>query len=149
MACDPIVVSRFKQLKPQFSSIPDTTVEEYIDVAQIWVSSSLDGIKCETAQAAVTCHLLTIDGLGTDAESKSFKSGHVHLQSVRSASVSFTRFKDAAENAGRSTVDWFSQTKCGRLFLAINRGASGGPIVAQGGVAVRGVTGYARDAWWP
>lgn len=149
MACDPITTSRFKAVKPQFDSVPDSLVTEYIGVAQLWVSPSLSGTKCEAAQAAVTCHLMTIDGLGNDAESKSFASGYAHLQSVRSASVSFTRFKDAAENAGRSTVDWFSQTKCGRLFLALNRSVAGGPLVAQGGTAGRSPSGYARDAWWP
>lgn len=145
MTCAKITTSTLKAAKPQFSGVSDQVLGTYIDLAQVWAGSVPDSL-CEAAQVAVTCHLLTLDGLGTDNESKDFASGRANVQSFSSGAVSVSRFRAASEGAGQSTSAWFSQTTCGRLFMVLMRGIVGGPRVA-GGSCDR-ISPYAKDAWW-
>lgn len=151
MPADAITPSQFKSAMPQFASVDDAVVQSYIDLAQIWVNEDwVDPISMH-AQMAVTCHLMTLDGLGSDARSRDFLSGRGEFQSVKSGNVTLTRFRSSAEGAGVSTGDWFSQTPCGRKFMVFVRMFSGGPVWASGSVGGQ-VSGYAkdqfRDGWW-
>lgn len=151
MPYDPVTPAQFKTFKPQFASVDDAIVQAYLDMATIWVDDSWPEGVYQPAIIAVTCHLMTLDGLGDDAASDSFAVGD--YQSVRSGALSLTRFKDTATSAGMSTGDWFGQTACGRQFMVWARMFRGGPRVAIG-CGGDGVTGYAKDApyrdsWWP
>lgn len=149
MTCTPITPSQFKQLKPSFQCVSDDVVQQYIELAQLWASDWPDKI-CETVQVAVTCHLLTLDGLGSSGESRLFASGRGDLQSIRTGNVTLTRFRSAAEGAGKSTIDWFGQTTCGRAFMVYVRMYKGGPRVGMG-ASCGDVSPYAKDIgrlWW-
>jgi len=60
-----VTPASFKTAKPQFAAVPDATVQAYLDMAaQIAFDPEND-----LAVISLTCHLMTRDGLGTDAQS--------------------------------------------------------------------------------
>src|SRR5690606_30513857 len=98
----------------------------------------------DLAVTALTCHLMTLDGLGTDAQSVSWATGEAAYQTIRSGQLTLTRFQKAA--GGSSYVDWLGQTGCGQFYALLLRANSGGPRVARGGGGY-GRTAYAKDGW--
>ncbi len=142
MAYDNLTPARFKQLKPQFAAVDDAVVQSYIDMASVFVDQSWPEKLYEQAWTAYTCHLMTMDGLGTDAESRSEASGRAQYQSIKSGELTLTRFQKAAGDMNYG--EWLSQTKCGAYFFQLLRMVKGGPRVAIG--AIGGcVSGYAKD----
>ena len=147
----PITPHQFRAAKPQFSSVPDTVVQGYIDLAQVWASGDWPHSVSGQMQIAVVCHLMTLDGLGSDQRSKNFATARSEFQTVRSGNVTLTRFRSTAERAGLSTGDWFSQTPCGQQFMVLVRMFMSGARWV-GTPAGSGVSGYTKDAyrdgWW-
>lgn len=144
MACTPITPARFKEMKPQFAAVDDAIIDGYIALGALWVDGSWPDRLCEAAQSAIVCHLMTLDGLGSDAESLGQASGSAQYQSVKSGELTLTRFQKTAGTM--SHMDWLSQTKCGAFFAQLLRMAKGGPRIAMGGVGGCH-SGYAKD--WP
>lgn len=144
MAYEDLTPERFKELKPQFEEVDDAIVQNYIDLGSLWMDKSWPAKIYEAAWVAITCHLMTLDGLGTDAQSNSFRTGAANYQSVRSGELALTRYQKAA---GEMTyIDWLSQTACGQMFALFLKRAKAGPRVAMGGI--RGQrSAYAKD--WP
>lgn len=132
--------AEFKALKPQFSAVPDVTVQAYLTLAESIAFDPALGI----AVASLACHLMTLDGLGTDAQSQSFADGSAAFQTIRSGQLTLTRFQKAA--GGSTYLDWLARTTCGEFYLIMLRGLRGGPRVALGGSGV-GTSPYAKD--WP
>lgn len=147
MTCAPITPARFKALKPQFASVDDAVVQGYIDLAQIWAGGDWPANLCEPAQVSMTCHLMTLDGLGAGAEAEGFASGTANFQSIKSGAVTLTRYQAAASSAGQSFSDWLGATTCGRFLWQLMRSRFGGPRVAMGGVGGGCISTYAKD--WP
>lgn len=139
----------FKDLKPQFSLVPDATVQQYLDLAAMWVGDSFPAEWADTALAAMACHLMTLDGLGTGAEAESFLSGAAQYQSVKTGNVTLTRYQSQA--SGQTFNDWLGSTTCGRFLWQLMRRLFAGPRVAMGGIQC-GQSGYAKDVsrlfWW-
>lgn len=144
MTCPIITPARFKELKPQFAGVDNVVVQSYIELGRIWVSDDWPGQTCEAAQTSIICHLMTLDGLGTDAQSVGYKSGAANYQSIRSGELTLTRYQRAA--GYMSHIEWLMQTQCGALFAQLLRMVRGGPRVAMGGI-MPCVSGYAKD--WP
>ena len=134
MPYDPLTTAEFKTLKPQFADVADATVQAYLDAAALFVSTSWPETLYQAGHGAMTCHMMTIDGLGTDNASLSFAGGEGEFQTIRSGNVTVTRFRDASLSAGQSTSGWLGQTACGRMYLVWLRTFSGGPRIAYGGV---------------
>jgi len=132
--------SEFKALKPQFANVPDATVEGYLSMSARLVFDPDDA----DAMAALTCHLMTLDGLGTDAQSESFAEGTASFQTIRSGDLTLTRFQ--SQSSGSSYVDWLRQTPCGSFYALLLKMTRGGPRVATGGGG-RCRTAYAKDGW--
>lgn len=147
MGCDRLTVERFKQTKPSFADVDDGLVETYIDLAQIWAAGEWPDRFCEIVQVCVVCHLMTLDGQGTAADAQAFLSGESDMHIIKSGTVTLSRFRSSAQNAGMSTSDWFGQTQCGRMYLVLLRSVFSGPIVVGPGMGPP-VTGYAKDGWW-
>lgn len=135
--------AQFKTAKPQFAAVPDTKVQAYLDMAARFVDGSW-GADQDMAQIAMTCHLMTLDGLGTDAQSQSQASGAAQYQTVKSGLLTLTRFQKAASTS--TFKDWLSQTACGQFFAVLLRMNRGGPRVVRGGPSGR-ITAYAKDGW--
>lgn len=144
MAITPVTPAAFKTAKPQFAAVADPTVQAYLDMAGLWVDESWPERIYPQAVISATCHLMTLDGLGTDAESQGQVSGAAQYQSIKSGELTLTRYQKAAGEASYS--DWLGQTKCGEFFLQLLRMAKGGPRIAMGGVG-NCYSGYAKD--WP
>ena len=143
----PVTPAQLRSARPQFAAVSDWVVQQYLDQAVIGAGPGWPDWLQDQAQIAYACHLMTLDGLGTDPASQSFASGHSEFQSIRSGAVTLTRFRSSAEAAGHSYSGWLAQTPCGRQFLVWLRSVRGGPRVAMGGVGRGGVGAYAKD--WP
>lgn len=135
-----VTVAQFKTAKPQFAAVPDATVQAYLDMTAAIVFDP----ENDLAVIALTCHLMTLDGLGTDAQSVSWATGEAGYQTIRSGQLTLTRFQKAA--GGSSYVDWLGQTGCGQFYALLLRANGGGPRIASGGSGV-GKSYYAKD--WP
>ena len=136
--------AEFKTRKPQFAAVPDVTVQMYLDMAARYVFDPTN----DDALAAFTCHLMTLDGLGTDAGSASFRTGAAEYQSIKSGQLTLTRYQKVA-GEGTSFSTWLGQTPCGQFYALLVNMERGGPRVATGGVG-RCVTAYSKDAYgWP
>lgn len=133
--------AEFKALKPQFSDVADETVQSYLGMAGRIAFDPDD----QDALAALTCHLMTLDGLGTDPTSQSFASGDAAFQTIKSGQLTLTRFQKQT-NAGTSYQSWLGQTPCGQLYALLLKMARGGPRIARGGPS-RCITAYAKDGW--
>lgn len=132
--------TEFKTLKPQFAAVSDDVVVGYISMANRIVFDPDD----VDALAALTCHFMTLDGLGTDAQSESFLEGTAEFQSIRSGQLTLTRFQ--AQSSGSAFGDWLKQTACGRYYAILLKLTRGGPRVARGGGG-HCRTAYAKDGW--
>jgi len=142
MAYEDLTPTRFKELKPQFAAVDDAVVQSYIDMASVFVDQSWPEKLYEQGWVAYTCHLMTLDGLGTDAESRSQASGRSQYQSIKSGELTLTRFQ---REAGESDyLSWLGQTKCGQYFAVLLKIVKGGPRVAIGAVGYC-ASGYAKD----
>ncbi|WMT90150.1 DUF4054 domain-containing protein [Pelagibacterium sp. H642] len=142
---DPVTPAEFKAAKPQFASVPDETVQMYLDMAGLWVDKSWPERLYRPGVIAATCHLMTLEGLGSDAESQGQASGAAQYQSIKSGELTLTRYQKAAGDM--SFADWLGQTKCGEFFLQLLSMAKAGPRVAMGGVRGGCPSPYAKD--WP
>lgn len=136
--------TEFKTRKPQFAAVPDVTVQMYLDMAGRYAFDPTN----DDAVAALTCHFMTLDGLGTDAASKSWATGAASYQSIKSGQLTLTRYQKAA-GEGTTWTSWLGQTQCGQFYALLLKMARGGPRVVTGGVYAYG-SGYAKDVWgWP
>ena len=135
--------AEFKLAKPQFAAVPDATVQAYLDTAARFVDDSW-GDDADAALTAMTCHLMTMDGLGTDAQSQANASGASEYQTVRSGLLTLTRFQKAASTS--TFKDWLMQTNCGQFYAILLRMNRGGPRVVRGGPSVC-LSPYAKDGW--
>ncbi len=133
-----VTPAQFKAAKPQFAAVPDETVQAYLTLSERFTTGDDD------ATILMTCHLMTLDGLGTDAASQSFVTGAAEYQSIRSGQLTLTRYQKAASTG--SYGDWLQSTPCGRVFWQLIRATRGGPRVALGGRG-GGYSYYAKD--WP
>lgn len=140
----------FKTLKPQFAAVPDATVQMYLDMAARYAFDPDN----PDAIAALTCHFMTLDGLGTDAGSTSFRTGAASYQSIKSGQLTLTRYQKAA-GEGTTWASWLGQTPCGQFYALLLRMERGGPRVATGGVGScrtaysKDGLGWPIDGWYP
>lgn len=145
MAYEALTPTRFKALKPQFAAVLDATVQTYIDLAGRFVDQSWSAGDFETAWAAMTCHLMTLDGLGTDPQSLAFAEGTAEFQTIKSADLTLTRYQKSEAAQGTFT-GWLGQTQCGQFYALLLKMNRGGPRVAIASAGC-GPSGYAKD--WP
>ena len=143
MPYTPVTPTQFKAAKPQFAAATDPTVQMYLDMAGRLVDETWTEGDYQPATIAMACHLMTLDGLGSDAESQAIASGQAAFQSIKSGEITLTRFRSSAAE-GASFSGWLQSTACGRYFALLLRMNRGGPRVIMGGVAV-GASPYAKD----
>lgn len=148
MAYPPITPALFKATKPQFVEVDDAAVQLYLDMGGLAADASWPEPEWRMGVIAMTCHLMTLDGLGTDAASRSFAKGMGDIQSIKSADLSLTRFAKAATS---SYQQWLQSTPCGQQYAFRLRMTRGGPRVAMA-ASSPATSGYAKDAHsygWP
>lgn len=140
MSYDPVTPADFLVMKSQFTSVPTDVITAYIETAGVMVDETWPEKLYRMGIMAFTCHLMTLDGLGTDTASQAFASG-MAFQSIKSGSLSLTRFRSEATG---SFQDWLSQTICGQQFYQWLRLVKSGPRVACG-AGGNVASGYAKD----
>lgn len=139
-----VTPTSFKAAKPQFAAVPDGTVQTYIDFALATFVDDAWGDMQDQATILFVCHLMTLDGLGTDPTSQGFATGTAAYQSVKSGQLTVTRFQSTTD--GTTFGGWLQESPCGRQYYMLLRMMRGGPRVALGGGG-RCVSGYAKDLW--
>lgn len=148
MAHTPVTPTQFKTAKPQFATVPDLSVQAYLDMAGRVVDGGWPEADYPFATIAYTCHLMTLEGLGSDPASKAHASGAAEFQTIRSADLTLTRFQRQA--TGSSYSDWLASTPCGQQFAFMARAIRGGPRVVMAASVGASTSGCAKDALgWP
>lgn len=133
----------FKDRKPQFASVDDDIVQGYIDAAVRFVDGGWPDPDYINAWIAAACHLMTLDGLGTDAISQANASGASEYQTVKSGELTLTRGRSSSSSSDPAWA-WWQSTPCGRYYamlLRLNRHGAVGVSVARGAC----VSPYAKD----
>lgn len=149
MSYENLTPAEFKTAKPQFTAVPDETVQAYIDMGALFVDESWPESTFKQAWIAITCHLMTLDGLGTDVVSQAFVSGLAIFQTIKSGEVTLTKYQSFAESGG-SYTDWLTSSPCGKFYMVLLRAVKRGPRVIMG-ANVGCVSPYAKDVplAWP
>lgn len=141
MAYVTVTVDVFKNTKRQFSEIDTAVISDYLTLAGVVVDQSWMESSYQPAIIAMTCHLMTIEGLGDDAASELFSDGMADFQTVRSSELSLSRFQKAAANTAYE--DWLLSTPCGKQFLFLLKMNKGGPRILTGSFGF--ASGYSKD----
>lgn len=140
-----VTPAQFKAAKPQFASVDDSVVQMYLDLGGLFVDDSWPDSAEDPALIAITCHLMTLDGLGSDAESQGYASGAADYQSVKSGELTLTRSR-ASIDSSKDFFGWLAQTRCGQFYAQLLQMCKAGPRVATVSCGFM-PSGYAKD--WP
>lgn len=141
MSRDPVTPALFKQIKPSFSDVDDAVIQYYLDQAALSVGSAWPDNMYQSGIIALTCHLMTLQGLGTSEEAQTASSGG--LVRLKSASVDVQVSQTAADAIAKGG---YEATACGREFARLMGMLHAGPITV-GGSAGPCASPYAKD--WP
>lgn len=142
MAYAAVTPALFKEAKPQFAAVSDNLVQIYLTMAGRAADESWPEEDYPFAVIAYACHLMTIEGLGTDAASQSHAKGMADLQTIKSADLTLTRFAKAASTTPYK--EWLNSTPCGKQYGFMLKMLRGGPRVAMA-ASDCAVSGYAKD----
>lgn len=126
---------------PEFTTVPEPTVNEYIDMASRNVDTSWFELDYKRAIILLAAHLMALAGLGTGPDSVGNASNMSIYQTIKSGTLTLVRGAKASSNSG-----WgFDSTRYGRLFWMLLKQNRGGPRVTGG--LFGPTSGYAKD--WP
>lgn len=114
---------------PRFAAVEDETVEFWLERARRSVDQSWTEGDYAMGQMLLAAHLMTLQGLGTGAESEAAASGTGEYKTIRSGSVTLERFEQASGGAQGE----LGSTSYGRQFAALARQNVGGPRVSPTG----------------
>lgn len=145
MAYEPITPAEFKEAKPQFAAVADAVVQQYLDMTAIWVDQTWVASSYKPAIIALTCHMMTLAGLGTDATSQMHASGAYGFESIKSGTLTLTRARGGSSDQS-DYKGWITSTPCGQFFYQLLAMNKRGPRVAVVSTAVC-PSPYAKD--WP
>lgn len=141
MSRDAVTPELFKKIKPSFADVDDEVVQHYLDTASLSVGSLWPDNMYQAGIIALTCHLMTLEGLGSSDESKAAVSGG--MVRLKSASVDVQVSQVAADAIAKGGYD---ATSCGREFKRLIGMLHAGPITV-GGSSGQCASPYAKD--WP
>lgn len=141
MAREPVTPDLFKQIKPVFAGIDDAVIQYYLDTAALSVGSLWPDNMYQAGIISLTCHLMTLQGLGTSEEAQTATSGG--MVRLKSASVDVQVSQAAADAIVKGG---YGATACGREFERLMGMIHAGPITV-GGSCQPCASPYAKD--WP
>lgn len=146
MPYEALTPTRFREMKPQFCSTPNDVLSSYIGLASRFVDESWLAEDYEAAWAAMTCHMLTLDGFGNSTEAEIAMAGGSRVTSIKSGTLSLT-FANSESAPSQGALDsWLGETACGRFYRLLLRLNRAGPRLLTAWAAMP-VSGYAKD--WP
>lgn len=131
MAYTPATPAQLKQYYPAFASVPDATVQFWLDDARTTVTDCYDDDDRAKAEMALAAHNMAIRGIGGPA------GGGGSMASLAAAGVS--SFKSASMSVdfetGRSSVaQWdYGATMYGSEYLLLLKRNCGGTPFLSGG----------------
>jgi len=129
MAYTDATASDLKAAFPAFAAVADETVEFWLERARRQVDATWTEGDYAFAQMLLACHLMTLAGLGTGAESEAAASGTGDYRTIRSGSLTLERF-DRGDKAAQGEI---GSTSYGRQFAALARQNVRGPRVMDTG----------------
>lgn len=133
MPYETLTPSRFKMLKPEFSGVDDSMVHVFITMASRFVDNSWTSGDYETAWAAMTCHLMTLEGLGTSTDAEIRRTGGSKVSSIKSGTLSLTFAGSDGASPEIGSLDWFNSTPCGSFYYLLLKMNRGGPRLLTSG----------------
>lgn len=136
--------ANLKSRFPAFAAVADSVVSQTITEAKRFVDETWNEDDYQIAIMLGAAHIMTLDGLGTGAQSQVYAQGMAGYQSIRSGALSLSR--GSSSSSSGSASNW-SATTYGQRFLAYLKMNRGGPLVTGGECA--GVSPYAKDTFWP
>lgn len=142
MSRDPVTPAKFKAVKPSFADVDDDVIQYYLDTAALSVGSAWPDNMYQAGIISLTCHLMTLEGLGTSDEAKTAVSGG--MVRLKSASVDVQVSQVAADAIAKGG---YEATSCGREFARLMGMLHAGPITVGGGAGGQCASPYAKD--WP
>lgn len=119
---------------PRFAAVADETVEFWLERARRHVDQSWTEGDYAMGQMLMAAHLMTLNGLGTGAESEAAAAGAGEFKTIRSGALTLERF-DSASGGEQGA---FGSTSYGRQFEALARLNVGGPRVTATGTLPTG-----------
>lgn len=140
MSRDPVTPAKFKAIKPSFAGVDDDVIQYYLDTAALSVGAAWPDNMYQAGIISLTCHLMTLAGLGDGEEARAAVSGG--MVRLKSASVDVQVSETAANAIAKGG---YGSTACGREFERLRSMLHAGPIVVGGGGNV--ASPYAKD--WP
>jgi hypothetical protein len=114
---------------PRFAAVADPTVEFWLVRARRSVDQSWFEDDYQMGQMLLACHLMTLQGLGTGAESEAASQGASGYKTIRSGAITLERF----DNGSGGAADGFAATSYGQQFALLLRQNRGGARVAPTG----------------
>ncbi len=136
-------VADFKTKFPAFASVPDPTVQAWLDEAMTGVDESWSETDYLNAVYALTCHLMTMQGLGTSPQAVAIANGSSEWQTIKSGTLTLSRGSSTYDSSNPS--DYYAQTPCGRAFLMFLKRNKPAIMIIAGDVGC--ISPYAKD--WP
>lgn len=106
---------------PRFAAVPGASIDVYLTDAERVVDESWMEGDFAMGRMLYACHLMTLEGLGTGAESEQALAGASGFKVMKSGALTLERF-DRKE--GSSSLD---ATSYGSRFKALQRVNKGGP----------------------
>jgi hypothetical protein len=129
MAYVPPTVAEFKAAFPSFVDVPDAQVQFALDEAQLYVDDCWIEEFRRPAVMLYAAHALTLQGLGTGAESQAAAQGASDMRRIKSGGFELERASSASSGGTGAVPDPWGMTSYGRQFYALLRRNRGGPFV--------------------
>lgn len=111
---------------PRFADVADATVEYWLVRARRVVDESWTEDDYQMGQMLLAAHYMTLNGLGTGAEAETAANGTGDYQSIKSGSLTLTRFQQSGSSTAQGEL---RSTTYGRQFDALLRQNKAGPRV--------------------
>lgn len=119
----------FKAAFPSFADVSDDAVQAALDEAALYVDACWIEDFRRPAVMLYAAHALTLQGLGTGAESQAAAVGASDARRIRSGSFELERTSSASSGGAATVPDPWGMTSFGRRFYALLRRNRGGPFV--------------------
>lgn len=102
---------------PAFAAVPDVTVDAVIIEANRSVDETWTEGDYTQAIMLLSCHIMAMEGLGTDPDSQSNTGQMSNFQLIRSGQLTLQRKQSASASSG--SADWYGLTRYGNRYLEL------------------------------
>lgn len=130
-----------KSMYPEFATVSDAVITQYIDMAARNVDTTWFEEDYQRAIITLACHLMAISGIGSGPDSKANNGEMAIYKVIRSGALTLQKFDKASDDSF-----WqFSASRYGKIYRMLLKLNRGGPRVVGG--IYPPTSGFAKD--WP